>query len=219
LTTPSGDGIVGCRTAKEAVLRTPTFLRAFIALTLCTPVVADDAVTVFLLDKRFEPVVRLEKLGPLTEGMRALLAMYALENGAGCETETEEEKGLHCALTAALGVGPQCSQAQFDLVRAWFKSIPVMGVGIAGDNSNIRAPGMLENICYASSITDSYQRSWDRIRVKRDGTEVSVDAVGSWNIRDQEGRFHYRTRYRIEDHSITTLSHTEIPAHPSQTAQ
>jgi hypothetical protein len=85
---------------------------------LCAPVAADDASTVFLLDQKYEPIVRLEKLAPLSEAMRALLAMYALENGSGCESETVRDKGLHCELTAALGIGPQCSQAQVRLVRA-----------------------------------------------------------------------------------------------------
>jgi hypothetical protein len=193
--------------------------QVLIMLALCAPVAADDAVTVFLLDEKYEPVVRLEKLAPLSDAMRALLAMYALENGGGCESETEQDKGLHCELTAALGIGPQCSQAQVHLVRAWFNTIPAMGVHDPAQYAKVQAPGALEDVCYASSNTDDFQRQWDRIRVKRDGAEVSVDAVGSWHVRDQTGQFHYRTTYRIDAHTITTLSHTEIPVHHSPPAQ
>ena len=207
------------RIARRIALRTPAFLQAFMALALAAPAMANDAVTVFLLNQKYEPVVRLEKLAPLSEGVRAILAMYALENSAGCESETQQDKGLHCELTAALKIGPQCSAAQLQLVRAWFKTIPVMGVHSPEQYAKIQTPGVLEDLCYASSKTDNFQRQWDRIRIKQDGTEVSVDAVGSFNVRDQTGQFHYRTTYRLNDHSITTLSHTEIPAHPSQSAQ
>jgi hypothetical protein len=196
-----------------------TRLQVLIMLALCAPVAADDAVTVFLLDQKYEPVVRLEKIAPLTEAMRALLAVYALENGGGCESETEQDKGLHCELTAALGIGPQCSQAQIHLVRAWFNEIPAMGVHDPAQYAKVQVPGALEDVCYASSNTDDFQRQWDRIRVKRHGDEVSVDAVGSWHVRDQTGQFHYRTIYRIDAHTITTLSHTEIPAHHLPPAQ
>jgi len=174
---------------------------------------AAEPVTVFLLDSKYEPVVRLEKLSPpLTEGLRAILAMYALQDGGGCEGETDpNEKGLHCALTTALGVGPQCSEAQLRLVRAWFKSLPKMS-GLAADHYlNIQRPDSLETICYAAPYTASFQQIWDRIRVTQDGGEVVVDAVGSWLARDESGHFHYRSKYKIEDHSITTLSHEEVP--------
>jgi hypothetical protein len=78
---------------------------------------AAEAVTVFLLDAHYFPVVRLEKLAPLGEGLRAILAMYGLQDGGGCEQNTDpNENGLHCVLTTALGVGPQCSAAQLRLI-------------------------------------------------------------------------------------------------------
>jgi hypothetical protein len=175
---------------------------------------AAEAVTVYLLDAHYEPVVRLEKLTPpLSEGLRALLAMYALQDGGGCESNNDpQEKGLHCELTTALGVGPQCSEAQLRVVRAWFKtSIPSMNDHTPDQFTNIQRPGALEDVCYAAPNIASYQRNWERIRVKQAGTEVSVDSVGSWMARDKSGHFHYKTIFRIEDHSITTVSHTEIP--------
>jgi hypothetical protein len=174
---------------------------------------AAQMVTVFLLDQHYNPVVRLNKVAPLGEPLRAILAMYALQDGGGCEGNTDpSENGLHCMLTTALGVGPQCSAAQLQLVRAWFKtSIPRMS-GLAPDiYLNVQRPGTLENICYAAPMTATFQQTWDRIRVRQDGTEIFVDAVGSWLSRGTTGGFHYRTTYKVDDHSITTLSHEEIP--------
>jgi hypothetical protein len=174
---------------------------------------AAETVTVFLLDQHYNPQVRLNKVAPLGEPLRAILAMYALQDGGGCEGNTDpSENGLHCILTTALGVGPQCSAAQLQLVRAWFKtSIPRMS-GLAPDiYLNVQRPGTLENICYAAPMTATFQQTWDRIRVRQDGTEIFVDAVGSWLSRGTTGGFHYRTTYKVDDHSITTLSHEEIP--------
>jgi hypothetical protein len=175
---------------------------------------AADAVTVFLLDAHYEPVVRLEKLNPpLSEGLRALLAMYALQDGGGCDSNSDpSEDGLHCVLTTALGVGPQCSAAQLRLVRDWFKgSIPRMS-GVAPDTyADVQKPGSLEAICYQAPYTATFQQIWERIRVRQDGTQIFVDAMVSWLAREKTGDIHYRTTYKVEDHSITTLSHEEVP--------
>jgi hypothetical protein len=82
-------------------------------MTLSQRAGAAEPVSVFLLDSHHTPVVRLEKLTPpLSEPVRAILAMYALQDGGGCEGENDpKENGLHCILTTALGVGPQCSAA------------------------------------------------------------------------------------------------------------
>jgi hypothetical protein len=87
------------------------------------PTLAAEPVTVFGANPT---VVRLDKLSPpLTEGLRAILAMYTLQSGAGCEDPVPDKK-LSCALNTALKVGPQCSDAQLQLVGAWFKSVPKM---------------------------------------------------------------------------------------------
>jgi hypothetical protein len=188
-------------------------LSALVSLACSQQTTAAEAVTVFLLDKKYEPVVRLEKIAPPGDALRAILAMYALQNGGGCESNNDPtEDGLHCILTTKLGVGPQCSEAHLRLVRAWFKSsLPPMSVSTPDQYLNIQRPGSLEEICYSSPNIASFQRIWERIRVKQDGAEVFVDAVGSWMSRDQSGHFHFRTTYKIEDHSITAISHEEVP--------
>ena len=93
-----------------------------------------------------------------------------------------------------------------------------MGIHRPEQYTNIQASGALQEVCYSASDTDNFQRQWDRIRVNQDGAEVSVDAVGSWLSHGETGQFHYRTTYRLEDHSITTLSHTEVPTHHSPSA-
>lgn len=175
---------------------------------------AAEPVTVFLLDIHHDPVTRLDKLNPpLSEPLRSILAMYALQNGGGCQGENDpKEKGLHCVLTTALGVGPQCSAAQLRLIRDWFKGpIPKMSGYEDKYYQDIQPPGVLENICYESPDTASIQEAWARIRVSQDGPKVEIDAVGDYLDRDEGGHFHYKTTYLIEDHSIKTLSHTEIP--------
>jgi hypothetical protein len=174
---------------------------------------AAEPVTVFLLDAHYEPVVRLEKLNPpISEGLRALLAMYALQDGGGCDGESDpHENGLHCVLTTALGVGPQCSAAQIRLVRDWFKgSIPRMSGAAPDIYADAQKPGSLEAICYEAPYTATFQQIWERIRVRQDGTQIFVDAMISWLAREKSGRIHYRTTYKVEDHSITTLSHEEV---------
>src|SRR5579859_6685684 len=72
-------------------------------------------VVVFYLDDQFRPVARLDRLGPMSEGFKAILAMYALQVGAGCKNDYQ------CVLTQDLGLGNQCSDQQVNLVRSWFK--------------------------------------------------------------------------------------------------
>jgi hypothetical protein len=196
-----------------------TFVRRMLILGLLTAAGvgvgrAAEAVSVFLLDAHHVPVVRLEKLNPpLSEPLRAILAMYALQDGGGCEGENDpKENGLHCTLTTALGVGPQCSAAQLRLVRDWFEgSIPRMSGADVKAYENVQRPGTLEEICYNSPDSASIQETWARIRVTQDGSQIAVDAVGYYLDRDEDGRFHYKSTYKVEGHSITTLSHEKIP--------
>jgi hypothetical protein len=193
----AGSRVIGC-----ALVSAMTFANSL-------PTHAAEPVTVFLLDAKFHPVVRLEKLSPpLTEGLRAILSMYALQNGAGC-AEARPNGKLDCVLTTALGVGPQCSDAQLQLVHAWFKSVPRMS-GVATDHNDyvdIQRPGSIKDLCHFNPNTATDQQTWDRIRVTQDGGEILIDATGSWMTNEDTGEFRYKTRYRIEGHSITTLSH------------
>ena len=195
-----GSRVIGC-----ALVSTMTF-------TSSPPTLAAEPVTVFLLDAKFNPVARLEKLSPpLTEGLRAILAMYALQNAAGCG-ETDDKGKLDCVLTTALKVGPQCSDAQLQLVGAWFKSVPRMS-GDATDHNNyddIQRPGSLKDRCVLNPDTATDQQIWERIRVTQDGWEILIDATGSWMTNEDTGEFRYKTRYKIEGHSITALSHDVV---------
>jgi len=129
-------------------------------------------------------------------------------NSSGVERATRQR---YCG-DALLGVGPQCSAAQLQLVRAWFKaSIPKMSGSDPELYKNIQRPGSLEEICYNSPDSASIQETWARIRVTQDGAQVLIDAVGNYLDRDESGHFHYKATYKIEDHSITTLSHEEVP--------
>ena len=135
--------------------------------------------------------------------------MYALQVGGGCESDTDT--GVQCDLTDALGVGPQCSAKQFKLIREWFIDIPQISGHQPDDYKNIRRPDVLEKNCYSSPITATFQEKWEKIRVKQDGAQVSVDAVGSYLARGDSGQFHYRSTYKVEGHSITVVSHERLP--------
>jgi hypothetical protein len=75
-------------------------------LVASSPVMAASKVVVFYYDKQSQPITRLDRIAPMSDGLRAILAMYALQNGAGCDGGNEN---LTCALTDALKVGGQCS--------------------------------------------------------------------------------------------------------------
>ena len=153
--------------------------------------------------------VELQKLAPVGEGLRAILAMYAIQVGSDCEGRAEE---LHCELTAALGVGPQCSTAHYALIRTWFrKSIPPMSGARPEAYRNVQAPGSLEEICYQAPDTASIQENWDRVRVRQEGDLVVIDALGHTLNRDTDTPFRFLSTYRVKDHSIVTVSHRRVP--------
>jgi uncharacterized protein len=165
-------------------------------------------VTVFYLDENYRPVVKLERLGPLSDGMRAILAMYALQNGAGCSGGNEN---IRCSLTDSLSIGAQCSKEHVNLIRTWFRqSIPKMG-GYGDDvYKNIQTPGGLEAGCYEKPDGATFQSIWDKIRVTQNGNHVIVDAHGKWLAREKTGSFRYLTEYRINNDSVTVISHKEM---------
>jgi hypothetical protein len=204
------------RDEKEIVLRAiaPAFA-ATVLLTTSMHATAAEPVTVFLLDAKYQPVVRLEKLTPsLGEPLRAILAMYTFQAGGGCEKDTEA--GLKCDLNDALRIGPQCSAAQLKLIRDWFKDIPRMS-GYAEDNyRNVQRPEALETICYSSPIIASFQDKWEKIRVQQNGARITVDAVGHYLAHEHSGQFRYRTSYKIEGHSIKIVTHQTFPTKPDK---
>jgi hypothetical protein len=183
-------------------------LLATMALASSLPTLAAEPVTAFSANPT---VVRLDKLSPpLTEGIRAILAMYTLQSGAGCEDPVPNKK-LSCALNTALKVGPQCSDTQLQLVGAWFKAVPKMSGDKTDSNKyvDIQPPGSLKELCLsAPDDGDGNVQIWTRIKVTQDGGQVRIDAEGaSVAGGDSETQYRYQTRYQIQGHSITTLSH------------
>lgn len=197
-----------------------TTLPAFVAAVLLAAsldAAAAEPVTVFLLDAKYQPVIRLDKLKPpLSESLRAILAMYVFQAGGGCEEDTDA--GLKCDLNDALRLGPQCSAAQLKLIRDWFKDIPRMS-GYSQDNyRNVQRAEVLETICYSAPVIASFQDRWEKIRVKQDGARITVDAVGRYLARGHSGQFRYRTTYKIEGHSIRIVAHETFPTQPDKIA-
>ncbi len=183
------------------------------------PTAAADPVTVFDLSP--SPVVRLEKLSPpLSEGLRAILAMYALQSGAGCGKAAVNKK-QECALNTALKVGPQCSDAQLQLISAWFKSVPQMSAEQTDRNKyvDIQAPGSLKKLCLSTPDDgEGNFQIWTNIKVSQDGGKILVDASGEAVAGDdQVFRFNYKTEYEIAGHSIITLSH-DVQVHQNSLA-
>lgn len=163
---------------------------------------------VFYLDKHYAPVVRLDRVPP-SEGLRAILALYALENGAGCEGKNE--KGLvKCAMTSALGLGANCSVEHIGLVRTWFAKTPNLTTRWqAMQNEDAKKPGSLESLCYGQPDTASWQNIWEIIRVDVRSDIVTVDAVFFGGSRNGRTRTRYITSYRVEAQEIKQLESSE----------
>jgi hypothetical protein len=192
-------------------------LGATVLLATSIHAAAAEPVTVFLLDAKYQPVVRLEKLNPpLSEPLRAILAVYTFQAGGGCEEDTEA--GLKCDLNDALRIGPQCSAAQLRLIRDWFEDIPRMSGYAAENYRNIQRPEALETICYSAPVIATFQDRWEKIRVKQDGARITVDAVGRYLARGHSGQFRYRTNYKIEGHAISIVGHEAFPTKPDKNA-
>lgn len=190
-----------------------------VIFTSVLPVRAAEPVTVFDLNPN--PVVQLDKLSPpLTEGLRAILAMYALQSGAGCG-KAVANKTHECALNTALKVGPQCSDAQLRLVNAWFRSVPQMSAEQTDRNKyvDIQPPGSLKKLCLSTPDDgDGNTQIWTTIKVTQDGGRIVVDAAGEAVAGDdQVFRFSYKTEYEIAGHSVIALSH-DVQVHQNSLA-
>jgi uncharacterized protein len=158
--------------------------------------------TVF--DWRNTPAVNLKKLQPLSEGMKAILAMYALQAGAGCEGG---KSTLRCSLIRRLGLGPQCSRKHLTLGSSGFKDgMPHMS-GYHPEVCRGASTEELRSICYKAPDSASFQETWSVIRVEKKNDMVIIHAVCSWIARGNHGEVRYRTVYRINRRDITVLSH------------
>ncbi len=161
----------------------------------------------FYYDEASRPVVRLDRISPMEEGLKAILAMYALQNGAGCEGGVDN---LSCALTDALNLGGQCSERHVALVGAWFKGgIPKMS-GYSPALYQDMTPANLKSICYNHQPTGAtFQNVWDIIRVNRSGHRVLIYAHGGWSAREESGTFSYVSEYEIGPGTVTLISHED----------
>jgi len=159
---------------------------------------------VFYFDEQHMPVVRLDRM-PQSEEVRAVLALYALVNGAGCEGKNEQ--GLvKCALTSELGLGANCSAEHLRLVRSWFRRTPnLTSRWIEDRDGDARKPGALENLCYQQPDTASWQNVWEIIRVSVSADVVTVDAIFFGGSQYGRTRARYTTSYRIGQHEISEL--------------
>lgn len=168
---------------------------------------ADSEKVVFYLDKHYSPVAKLDRIAPLSEGVKAVLAMYALQNGGGCESGSGK---YACTLTDALAIGGQCSEQHISLVYKWFKKgMPKMG-GYADDAYKNFDKTKLSNISYSMPDTASFQNKWDLIKVTVSNNHVLVYAHGSWVAREDSGSFKYVSEYELGTDSVIILSHKEI---------
>lgn len=171
---------------------------------------SSEGVRVFYLDRRYEPVVRLDRLPARTPVLDGILAMYALQNGAGCSGH--DKLGLRCKLTESLGLGYQCSNAHIALVRRTFpSSLPPM----SGYRAQLyQAPwqhGTLESICYALSDSTTGQTVWTMIRIGQTAKTITVDARGSWLTPDESRDFAYSTVFAVEGDTASVLTHRIVP--------
>lgn len=168
-------------------------------------------VVVFYLDEQFRPISKLERLGPLSQGIRAILAMYALQVGGGCEGH--DEMGLKCELTKSLGLGAQCSDEHLSLVRSWFKKeIPPMSGHPEHTIQRVLKSGDLQSICYNAPYTATNQVIWEIIRVKKDNDHIFVDAINRWTVSADgpSGQNRYKTEYRINADTVTVIAHEKL---------
>jgi hypothetical protein len=172
---------------------------------------AGSGEVIFYYDKSYKPIVNLQRLPTKSDGMRAILAMYALQNGAGCSSRRDD--GIQCLLTSALNLGTQCSEQHIRLVRTWFKAeLPKMSGYEKSLYQDTQHQGGLESICYNTPFTATFQQVWDLIRVKQQNNHVLIDAHGVWTAREESGSFHYQTEYEIGEDTVTLITHKEIPS-------
>ena len=199
-------------------------LAAAVCLFSAAPSIAADKgggdpqkeVVVFYLDEQFRPISKLERLGPLSQGIRAILAMYALQVGGGCEGH--DEMGLKCELTKSLGLGAQCSDEHLGLVRSWFKKeIPPMSGHPEHTIQRVLKSGDLQSICYNAPYTATRQVIWEIVRVNKSNDRVFVDAISHWTVGADGpgGRDRYQTEYQVDAHTVTVVAHKKLPLPPT----
>lgn len=145
----------------------------------------------------------------IPESARAILALYALQNGVGCAGRNDD--GLQCALTTRLGFKAQCDDEHLAMVNKWFPGkLPSLSTRSSAAELDIpRRPGVLDRLCYQQPETASWQNYWTSIKMSRVRNIVTVRSVGEWYSPNGTGTFSYTTRFRLGKESVTLISNTE----------
>ena len=158
--------------------------------------------------------VNLKPLEPLSPGMRAILAFYAMRANGGCPpgewTADGKTYEMRCPLTTALGLGFQCSPAQLDLVKTWFKDgIPPLELDRA-EAARIVKTGDFASACNATPDGATHQVIWSTIRVLpgKKGS-VTIEGSGDWTSGPEgdSGSFHNVATYRILPDRVVVVSY------------
>jgi hypothetical protein len=208
--------------AASPAAMTDAELTSRVATTASSPIRASTTsnhrgVVVFYIDPSGKAVARVDRLKPMSEGMRAILAMYALEDSAGCD-ELDKSGQLHCVLTDSLGLGEQCSEEQLGLVGAWFKNgIPDMAGYGAGSFTKAIKEGTLGELCTRTPDTSGIQMIWAIIRVRQDGDRVYVNAMRD-SHRYSDGPDYevtYETEYLIKANNVAVIDQKQSPVKTS----
>lgn len=190
------------------------FISAVLLLSSASWGFSEKKSTVFWLDEQYQPKVNLKPLMPLSEGMKAILALYAMRASTGCDVDPDKEDYLKCKLTSELGLGRQCSEAELNLVRAWFKKgIPPINISEARIDEILKS-GDFRLLCNDVPDTATHRSMWEILKVEPMGDRVKIDARGSWTAGPgaSHGRFRYETIYQILSNRVNVLSHKEMPA-------
>ena len=151
-----------------------------------------------------EGAVRLNLLPRGKPVLRAILAMYALQQGGGCGGR--DNIGFRCGLTTALGLGAQCSKRHVETVRrAFVAGMPILSGWQPERYEKVDVPGELEGTCYMQPDSSSFQETWRSIRLSRDGDIVVVDADGDRMARDDSGEFETHAMYLVRGETVTVV--------------
>jgi len=160
--------------------------------------------------------VDLAPLQPMSEGLRAILAFYALRANGGCPPGTWSDDfktySMQCPLPTALGLGDQCSPRHLALVKSWFKdAVPPLRLS-KKTAAEVVKTGKFASICNATPDGATHQTIWSSIRVRRDGDSlVTVSADGAWTNGPgaDDGFFQTVATYRIHADRIEVVRYRE----------
>lgn len=197
--------------------RLPCFPTAFwlglLLLPLARPLLAVEVQILSSADS-MSTAVYLKPLEPLSPGMRAILAFYAMRANGGCPPGKQVGKrySVQCPFTTALGLGDQCSDEQIALVRKWFKDgIPALNLSRQAA-AEINRSGDLRQACSAAPFTATHQSVWLEIRVQTMNQErVRILGRGSWTSGPDGdgGTFTDITVFRLLPDRVEVVNHKE----------